>query len=272
MSTILRIGSKGAAVMTLQRALGVTADGWYGQKTAAAVADFQRRVNLVVDGIAGPKTQAVLYRTADNTAQRRLLHESDLQAAADKLGVQLAKIKAVNAVESRGTGFLADGRPVILYERHILHRRLRARGVDADAIARRAPNVCNPARGGYAGGAAEWSRVATALQVVPDQHDGVVYESASWGLFQIMGWHWETLDYASVDAYVAAMRRSEGDQLDAFVRFILADPALHRALRNGAWGTFARLYNGPDYKSNMYDAKLAREYRRFLADEPVAAA
>ena len=48
-----------------------------------------------------------------------MLRESDLIAAADRLDVPLASIKAVNEVESSGRGFLADGRPVILFERHV---------------------------------------------------------------------------------------------------------------------------------------------------------
>lgn len=270
MGLILKQGSNGSAVAELQRMLGIVADGWFGPATARAVADYQRRVGLVVDGVAGPKTLNTL-RARESTAQPRLLRESDLITAAEKLGVQLAKVKAVNQVESRGSGFLSDGRPRILFERHILHRRLLAAGVDADAIAARAPNVCNRARGGYAGSVAEWSRIATALQVVPVPHAGIVYESASWGLFQIMGWHWETLGYASVDDFVAEMRRSEGAQLDAFVRFILADAALHKALRAGAWATFARLYNGSDYKDNMYDVRLQRAFHQFAGVEKAAA-
>lgn len=265
--TVLRIGSKGFAVSELQRALRITADGWYGAQTAKAVAEYQRRAGLVVDGVAGPKTQAMLR---DGSVER-LLRESDLVAAAEKLGVQLAKIKAVNQVESNGSGFLDYGRPRILFERHILYRRLLAAGVDADAIAARAPNVCNRARGGYVGGASEWSRITTALQVVPEQHAGIVYESTSWGLFQIMGFHWEALGYASVFEFVAAMRQSEGSQLDAFVRFILADPTLLKALRAGAWATFAKQYNGPAYKENMYDVKLQRAYARFAAEQGVPA-
>ena len=59
--------------------------------------------------------------------------------------------------------------------------------------------------------------------------------------------------------------------LDAFVRFILADPTLLKALRAGAWATFAKQYNGPAYKENMYDVKLQRAYARFAAEQGVPA-
>jgi hypothetical protein len=50
----------GASVKSLQRALGLAADGVYGTRTAAAVRSFQRRNGLEVDGIAGPRTRAAL--------------------------------------------------------------------------------------------------------------------------------------------------------------------------------------------------------------------
>lgn len=52
----LKVGSKGAAVKTLQKRLGVTADGDFGPKTKAAVVAFQKKHGLTPDGIVGPAT------------------------------------------------------------------------------------------------------------------------------------------------------------------------------------------------------------------------
>lgn len=52
----LRRGDRGAAVRTLQTALGLAADGIFGSGTEAALRAFQRGKGLVPDGIAGPKT------------------------------------------------------------------------------------------------------------------------------------------------------------------------------------------------------------------------
>ena len=52
-------------------------------------------------------------------------------------------------------------------------------------------------------------------------------------------------------------------QLDAFVTFIASDATLHKALKARKWAEFAKLYNGPAYKENLYDAKLAQAYERF---------
>lgn len=42
--------------------------------------------------------------------------------AAKRLGVDVPTVRAVAEVESNGVGFLPDGRPKILFERHIFSR------------------------------------------------------------------------------------------------------------------------------------------------------
>ncbi len=261
---MLKLDSTGLEVRRLQSLLNdngerVAADGWFGIETLAAVMSVQRRYGLVVDGIAGPKTLAAL-----NARNRpaKLLCMADLERAAARLDVPLAAVRAVNEVESRGQGFLPDGRPVILFERHIMHRRLAERGFDADAHAARLPAVVNPERGGYVGGSGEHRRLALAADI----HTDTAIESASWGLFQIMGFHWQQLGYASAVEFEALMSRSEADQLAAFVRFIETAKPLHKALRAGKWEAFALGYNGPAYAQNLYDVRLARAFDRYSAE------
>jgi peptidoglycan hydrolase-like protein with peptidoglycan-binding domain len=59
-ATMLKKGSRGAAVRALQLKLGVAADGVFGPQTRGAVVRFQRRNRLAVDGIAGPVTLRAL--------------------------------------------------------------------------------------------------------------------------------------------------------------------------------------------------------------------
>src|SRR5579871_5954661 len=56
----LRLGSTGPDVVTMQRLLGVTADGVFGPATLRAVRRFQARHGLAVDGLVGPRTWAGL--------------------------------------------------------------------------------------------------------------------------------------------------------------------------------------------------------------------
>lgn len=271
MSELLAIGSRGLAVRNLQAALklagfAVTVDGDFGEQTERAVAAFQRRAGLVDDGVAGPKTLAAL--AGRDTS--KLLKRQDLQQAADRLGVPLASVMAVNQVESRGEGFAANGRPVILFERHVMHARLQANGlseVEADALAAKHPALVNRKPGGYIGGTAEHQRLAQAQQI----HAVAALESASWGLFQIMGYHWQRLGYLDAQHFADTMALSEAAQLDAFVSFIETDTALHKALKGKKWAEFARRYNGQAYARNLYDVKLARAYAQFAGEQERAA-
>jgi hypothetical protein len=62
-AVVLRVGARGAAVMELQRALGVEDDGAFGPQTLAAVEAFQKRAGLPVDGIVGHRTWTALQMT-----------------------------------------------------------------------------------------------------------------------------------------------------------------------------------------------------------------
>lgn len=57
---MLQLGSRGSAVVALQKKLGITADGIFGPQTLAAVKRYQASHGLAVDGIVGPKTSAKL--------------------------------------------------------------------------------------------------------------------------------------------------------------------------------------------------------------------
>lgn len=156
--TQLKHGATGTDVQQLQRSLrflglDVFVDGIYGDATEAAVRAYQRRAGLVVDGIAGTKTLVTLAGFGGD----RLLGHTQLAAAAKRLGVELAAIYAVNEVESAGVGFLNNGKPKILFERHVMLQRLqlpRAEGDDVAELKRRAaelaakyPNLVNTAPG-----------------------------------------------------------------------------------------------------------------------------
>ncbi|WLE59273.1 N-acetylmuramidase family protein [Burkholderia plantarii] len=257
----LRFGDVGDDVGLLQRRLraaGYVLDvtHHYDTTTGRAVEAVQRAAGLVVDGIAGPKTQSAL---ATGYRDPKHLADTDITAAAVKLDVPVACVRAVNEVESTGSGFLTDGRPKILFERHVFYRQLAAHGIDPAPIAAKYPNIVSQTAGGYSGGAAEYGRLAAAELI----HEGAALESASWGAFQVLGENWERLEYAGVDEFVSLMESGEAAQLDAFVRFVGADAKLLAALKARKWVAFAAGYNGPTYRQNLYDVKLERAYERY---------
>lgn len=191
---------------------------------------------------------------------KNALSEQDFQAAAARLGASVSAVKAVATVESNGGGFLADGRVKVQYEPHVMYRQLasnfnRARA-DKELVAH--PDLVAKKAGSYQPLDKEDKDMNLAAQLI-DRTSAL--ESASWGAFQIMGYHWKALDYPTLQGFINDQYTAAG-QLETFVRFILADPRLVKALRGKDWATFARIYNGPGYAANKYDAKLASAYKQ----------
>ena len=57
---VLKKGSKGESVKTLQEFLKITVDGDFGPKTESAVKAFQKKTGLTVDGVVGKNTWMVM--------------------------------------------------------------------------------------------------------------------------------------------------------------------------------------------------------------------
>jgi hypothetical protein len=74
---------------------------------------------------------------------------------------------------------------------------------------------------------------------------------------------------------VKAFVDGEDEQLLALSRFIMAHPKCRLGLQRHDWGTFASCYNGPDFRKNDYDNRLAGAFekaRRILPDIELRAA
>ncbi len=181
-------------------------------------------------------------------------------AAAAELGCELAAIRAVAEVESRGAAFLPSGRPPVLFERHVFHRLTEGR------FEREAPGVSAPSPGGYgAAGEAQHARLAEAVRLDRE----AALKAASWGRFQIMGFNAGLCGWPDVETFVADLCEDEAAQLDAFAGFVRG-ARLDRHLRAKDWAGFARGYNGPAYARSRYDEKLAAAYAQEADAAPTA--
>lgn len=194
------------------------------------------------------------------------LTDADFIAAAKTLRCDVSAIRAVAEIESPKGGFLYDDhagewRPTVLFERHVMYRRYKDKyGYDkAIAMVNQCPDIINTKSGGYIGGESEHRRIEKARKFDKD----IGLESASWGMFQIMGYHWQALGYKSVVDFVMIMSESEGKQLEIFVKFIQANKTLLNAIRAKDFDLFALTYNGAGYRKNQYDVKMARANNKY---------
>ena len=186
----------------------------------------------------------------------KLLDGSDLARAAKQLRCDRAALEAVAEVEAAGSGFLPDGRVKVLFEGHWFHRYTAGR-FDASYPAL---SFAKWTRAHYADGAGEWQRLSCAMKL--DRRAALL--SASYGRFQVMGFNFAICGYRTVEGFYAAMRRSEGAHLDAFCAYVERN-GLADELREHRWADFARRYNGPEYRRNDYDGRLARAYAKHSA-------
>jgi len=246
-------------------------DGKLDATTIDAVQRFQRDHDLVVDGIAGEKTWTKLFASSPDLTTAiaaKWITRADLQSTAAKLDVPVATVRAVYKVESGGSGFWGL-KPKILFEGHVFWRRLQAKGKNPAALQPGFEEVLYPKwdRSKYIGGPAEYGRLERAQQI----DKSAALESASWGLFQIMGYHAPELGYGDVESFVTAMTAREGAQLDAFGRFVsrtrFGGQSLLHWLQARDWARFAEGYNGSGFRVNGYDVKLQQAYEAALADE-----
>ena len=66
MAILLKKGSRGNDVKTLQRILHLYEDGIFGAMTEEAVKEYQRQNGLIADGIVGDKTWAAMLAKSDS--------------------------------------------------------------------------------------------------------------------------------------------------------------------------------------------------------------
>ena len=247
----------------------VFVSNYFGLDTHNAVVDYQEKNGLVVDGKVGVKTWSKLLAADQEflNFNYKLLSEQDLIDFADHYDLELAAVKAVNALESSGKGFFVDGRPKILFEGHVFWKELKKRKIDPETLLN---EHCRDVlykewtKDLYLGGPREYSRLQKAAQLSTSQEvKDAAYCSASWGAFQIMGYHCDSLGYGSIENFVTKINEHEREHLKAFGKFLeINNLIIHLKTRN--WAKFARGYNGPGYQLNNYDEKLKTAYERYL--------
>ncbi len=210
-------------VRTLQRTLGVTADGAFGPISREALRS--RFTNMHAPAVTA----------------------GEIAAFAARLGCSVKQINAVAKVESSGGGYDKNGRPKILFERHLFHRQTKGKWSVA--------SFSNPSAGGYREDS--WDKLGLACGKDPD----AAFASCSWGKFQVLGKWWEEFGFANPYELAFSTVGSEAAHYELLARYIEVFKLMGalRALSTDpdACRAFAKGYNGPAYAADGYHTKLA---------------
>jgi hypothetical protein len=190
------------------------------------------------------------------------LTEAHFATAAEALkpGVQLAMIRAFAEVESGGkSGFGASGLPIIAYEGHIFRKYTKGKyDKSHPLLSYQYKKKAGPEwQANNKNQAAAWKTLNEAMEL---DHEAAL-KSCSWGMFQVMGFNYETCGFANVDDFVAKMKAGEPGQLDAFVGFCLKTRGLRKALADKNFVACATIYNGSDYGD--YDKRIQRAFKKY---------
>jgi len=178
---------------------------------------------------------------------------------AKSLDVEAAVLRAVATVEAAGSGFLPNDptRPKILFEGHAFHR------LTGGRFAAQRPDLSYPKwdKTKYSGSLkGEWARLDAACNL----DRAAALQSASWGMFQIMGFNYAYCGCPDVEAFVALQHAGTDPQMECFARFVARPPYL-AALQAKDWVAFAKAYNGPQHAKNNYAPKMAAAYATLSA-------
>lgn len=116
---ILKKGSRGEDVKTLQRALHLYVDGIFGNLTEEAAKELQRKYGLTVDGIVGAQTWAVLPDESIVKKSKRVINEIIVHCTATPEG-QDVTVNSIRQGHLR-RGFSDIGYHYVIYRDGSIH-------------------------------------------------------------------------------------------------------------------------------------------------------
>lgn len=196
----------------------------------------------------------------------KTLAVEQIDLLAKKLGLETALLLAINEVECPYGGFNADGTPRILFEPHVFYKRLTDKNlIDIrNQVTRDRPDLCYKQWGEFKYGLV--SAQHDRLKIAATYHRESALEACSWGVGQIMGYHWQNLGYASLQHFINAMYKDEASQFEAMCRYLQKNNLI-RHLKTHNWESFAYGYNGASYKKNNYHTKLEAAYKKYASKQ-----
>ena len=199
-----------------------------------------------------------MLQVADFVGKAIPLTDFSLPRQGHRMGVGEDHVHMFLDVETDGKGHDESGRSIILFERHIFYRELKANGTKAQLDEAVSRGLASPRAGGYGKTSEQYGKLFKALKI----NETAALRSCSWGLGQVMGFNHLAAGFNTVHAMITAFKESEEAQLAGAVNFIMYHK-LDKAMRAcKPWQpetcrAFAAGYNGSGYARNNYHVKLA---------------
>jgi hypothetical protein len=212
---------------------------WHAARAARPLVNLFRDVTHTIDG------PSVCHAP---------LSEAEYAESAKRLGVEVAAIKAVAEVESRGDAFDAKNRPKIMFEGHWFQKFTKGR-YDLTH-----PHLSFAYDRAVVKKYQKWDQYNRLYEAIVLDPSAAV-QSSSWGKFQVMGFNYQECGAPDPISFVRSLHGSESNQLKAFEAFC-AKKGLIAKLKKLDWAGFADTYNGSDNKVNRYDTKMAAAYKK----------
>lgn len=221
---------------------------------------LQERIGTKTDGDFGPKSTQALIEAFTNISAPAI-NKHDYIAAASRLGVPVANIRAAFFKESASGGYSSDGLVKILNEGQWFSR-LTRRAFDSVI-----PTLSYPrwTRRFYARTMrARYVKLAKKCRFDVE----AAFASCSWGGPQVMGFHAKDLGYDSAVDMAFSLVDNEQSHLDLFIRFIernnLQDElAQCKPNDKNSCIPYSRRYNGSGFASHNYHGRLAKLIAKF---------
>lgn len=210
------------------------------------VQELQTAIGTKPDGAFGELSRKALVTHFVNASPAKVT-DGQIAAIALRLGCSAKQIRAVGQVESSGSGFDRDGRPKILFERHIFHRL--TGGVWSPSL------FSQSDAGGYS--VDSWVKLGAACAKDPD----AAFSACSWGKFQVLGTYWDRFGFQSPYALAYSTVTGEAAHYELLALYVekfgLADELRALSIDSATCRAFAKGYNGPAYEAGGYHLKLA---------------
>jgi hypothetical protein len=246
--------------------------------------DFPTKTNTTtIDESTGKEKAEVTiehhYRVVKTDAPRHIMYSllgsrlnypanlkvsnSMYEAIAKEFGCEVAAIRAVTETESGDGGYLRNGLPKILFERHRFYALTEPKKKNTLHPFASFPDICNPKPGEYVGSEGEYIRLLKAAKLDRD----AAIMSASWGAFQVLGEYYKECGFESPTALVDACMKSYDGHAELF-RGFLRKPEKKKAieaLKEKDWEKFTTYYNGGNWRhqNERYPEIMKGHYETF---------